>query len=64
VKLGERGVDAVAQILRGVDQSAIQIEYEELQPIDGDGTKDMDHVFSLTGTGKRAAKEMAGRRII
>jgi hypothetical protein len=24
----------------------------------------MNHVFSLTGTGKRAAKEMAGRRII
>ena len=43
------GVDAVAQILRGVDQCAVEIEDEKFERLEWERTKHADHEFSVTG---------------
>ncbi len=49
VEFLERRIHAVAKILRRVDQRAVEIEDEQLQPLHGNRAKNMDHVFSLKG---------------
>ena len=57
--VGQCGVDAVAKVLRGVDQRAIQIEYQQFQPFNGQWTKNTNHVFSLTGGPASLARTVA-----
>src|ERR1019366_8870809 len=49
VKMDQRCVDAVAEVLRGVDQGAIQIEDQEFQGFDWEGANYTNHGSSLTG---------------
>ena len=48
-KVVERGVHAVAQVLRGVDQRAVQVKDQQLQGFDGKRTKYADHASSVKG---------------
>ena len=48
IKLLERRVHAVAQVLRGVDQRAVEIEDQQLEPLHRNGAKHLDHVSSLS----------------
>jgi hypothetical protein len=43
-------IHTVAQILRRVDQRAIQIEDQQFQSLNGKGAKFVNHVFSVTGS--------------
>ena len=45
----EGGIHAVAQVLRRVDQRAVEIEDEQLQLLHGNGAKNPDHVSSVLG---------------
>ena len=50
----ERCVHAVAEVLRGVNERAVQIEDQQLQLLHGDGAKDANHVaISLKGRQER-----------
>jgi hypothetical protein len=48
--VGERCVDAVAEVLRGVDQRAVEVEDQKLERFDRERPEHLNHVFSLTGT--------------
>jgi hypothetical protein len=49
-------VHAVAQILRRIDQRAIQIENQQFQPFNGKRTKFVNHVFSVMGKPLRSSR--------
>ena len=49
VGFSERCIDAVAEILRRVDERAVEIEDQQLQSLNGNGAKDADHASSVTG---------------
>ena len=49
-KLRQGSVDTVAQVLRGVDQRAVEIENQQFQRSDGKRAKNMKHEFSVKGT--------------
>jgi hypothetical protein len=45
----QRGADAITQILRGIDQRAVQIEDQQFQGFDGKRTKNAKHDSIVTG---------------
>ena len=45
----ERRVDAVAEVLRRVDERAVEVKDEEFETVDRHRTKDANHEVSLTG---------------
>ena len=45
----QRSVDAVAQVLCRIDESAVKIEDEQLEALDRDRTKNADHALSVMG---------------
>jgi hypothetical protein len=49
VEFFEGGIDRVAEVLRGVDESAVEIEDEEFETLHGHRTEDADHEFSVMG---------------
>ena len=49
--MAQRRVDAVAQVLRRVDQRAVEIEDQQPERIDGNGAEDAQHDSSLGDCG-------------
>ena len=45
----ERGIDAVAQVLRRVDERSVEIEDQQLQLLHGNGAKNANHISSVMG---------------
>ena len=48
-EVGERGIDAVAEVLRGVDQRAVEIEDQQLERFDRHWAKNANHDSSVIG---------------
>ena len=50
IEFPQRCIHAVAQVLSGIDQRAVEIEDEQLELLDGNRAKDANHVaFSVKG---------------
>ena len=58
---GKRCVDAVAQILCGIDESAVEIEHEQLKTFDRQRAKHMDHASSLPKRPQRITRGSMGK---
>jgi hypothetical protein len=60
--MGKGRIDTVAEVLRGIDQCAVEVEDEELQRFDRQGAEDADHGNSLKGVGNRGSEQGSGIR--
>ena len=60
--VGERGIHAVAKVLRRIDQCAIEVEDQQLERFDREGAEDADHGYSLQGLGVGVRGQRAGNR--
>jgi hypothetical protein len=62
-ELLQRGVDAVAEVLRRIDEGAVEVEDEKLEALDRNRSKDVDHDSSVTrGQGSGVRDQGSGFR--
>jgi hypothetical protein len=49
MKLTQRSIHAIAQVLCRINQSAVKVKHQQLEPLNRDRPQNMNHASSLPG---------------